>query len=147
MKNNILYKDFDVEKFKRVAKKDLWGQFEAVIDSMIRSVNENHGDDSPYITIDFSSQKLAKGDRSCVDTDWHTDGKDSNIYAFYQIGPQRTIFKDSGNNELMIPEGEIFLYNSTDEHRGFRASCATERLFIRVCASNYIQPKNRLIKK
>jgi len=108
----------------------------------IEKIIEQAGDvQRKYLTIDVFFKLYKEGERTCRDTDWHTDGQ-GNLYFMYQEGNNRTLFKN-GEDSFEIPEGEIFRYSSSDVHRGRNAKIEGRRLMIRLCYSDYLTPKNK----
>jgi hypothetical protein len=117
-----------------------------------------------YITFDLGYQIFKEGTKSCRNTGWHVDGV-GNDYLMYIQGDFRTEFADKiavdsfpeERSKLLefnksienieagcieIPNATLIQYTSQDIHRGRVATSAGERLFIRVCSSNYLIPKN-----
>lgn len=117
-----------------------------------------------YLTIDYSEIALKKGQNTCRDVRWHTDGI-NNHYLIIAWGDFRTLFlneryeslkntverikeihekfKDEKGNE--IEEGVPFVYDSTVVHRGQKADRDGKRIFLRLCFSDYIRPKNAVL--
>ena len=117
-----------------------------------------------FITYDVGFQVFKKGDKSCKGTGWHVDGI-GNEYLMHITGDFRTEFTNKidvetypnqrdklreFNNSIAdtdvpgeeIPNATLIQYTSQDIHRGRVATGAGQRLFIRVCNSHYLFPRN-----
>ena len=121
--------------------------------------------------VDLMVMDCSPGKNTCRDTRWHYDGDywGDNLYVLNVEGPNRTEFlKDEsgipeppegreeqnrfleeilkGRVSLRIPEGEDRLYDSRTPHRGVVCNETGTRVFLRLMATNYIEPKN-IVKK
>lgn len=120
-----------------------------------------------FYLVDFIVQDCVPGAQTCRDVRWHVDGdftKD-NKYALWVRGPNRTEFpkthpilsempvqRNEQNNLLKkmhlegveVEDQTIVLYDSKTVHRGVVCREAGQRTFVRLMASNYIEPKNIL---
>ena len=126
-----------------------------------------------FITVDYSELNLKKGSRTCKDPRWHVDGVD-NQYIILNFGISRTRFLNqevpeglsdlSGHDNLKelnstladtfkheqgseIPDGVPVLYSSKDIHKGNVSLEEGKRILLRICASDYLRPKNVVLIK
>jgi hypothetical protein len=124
-----------------------------------------------YLTYDVGFLKFKAGDKTCMDTGWHCDGIDNN-YLIICKGDFRTEFlsfqpdvdppkarEDLRKFNISLqerfkeyrgveaPDSTPILYSSTSVHKGRDVDQDGERLFMRICSSDYIQPKNRSLIK
>lgn len=125
----------------------------------------------PYITFDVGFLKMKEGDKTCRNTGWHVDGF-NNDYLIYCQGDFRTQFLTSkavlpypaaraelrAFNESIsckdfdvagvqeIPDSTLVKYTSQDVHKGRVATTAGERFFLRVCSSDYLYPRNIILR-
>lgn len=120
-----------------------------------------------YLTVDYSELCLKRGSKTCRDPRWHVDGVD-NEYLIINFGKCRTRFLNQKanppqdrtslkelNNQLgeslksfegvEIPEGVPVRYNSLDIHKGNVCTQETKRILLRLCSSDYLQPKNVIL--
>lgn len=132
--------------------------------SLLPGTHKNH-------LVDLMVMDCSPGKNTCRDTRWHFDGDywGDNLYVLNVEGPNRTEFLGEevdipdpprGREEqnrfledflkdrvsLRIPEGEDRLYDSRTPHRGVVCDEAGRRVFLRLMATNYIEPKN-IVKK
>lgn len=123
--------------------------------------------DRKFLTVDIGFQVFKRGDKSCVDTGWHVDGI-GNDYLILCEGDFRTEFLGkpldlpipNERSELRnfnktiackfsdvisgseIPDSTLVRYSSLDIHKGRVATSDGQRLFLRLCSSDYLKPKN-----
>lgn len=120
-----------------------------------------------FLTVDYSELCLKRGSKTCRDPRWHVDGV-GNDYLIINFGECRTRFLNQKvdpnilntplkelNNLLgeslkhlqgeEIPEGVPVLYTSSDIHKGNVCSKETKRILLRLCSSDYLQPKNAIL--
>lgn len=118
-----------------------------------------------FITYDVGYQIFKAGTKSCKNTGWHVDGV-GNEYLMHITGDFRTQFTNKidvdsfpGSKDKLlefntsiskidvageeIPNATLIHYTSQDIHKGRVADCEGQRLFIRVCNSDYIFPHNK----
>lgn len=120
-----------------------------------------------FLTVDYFEQILLPGKTTCRDINWHVDGI-NNDYILVCWGEWRTEFlispftvkplenvrltnlkiqRDLAGKELSyleVPQGIPVKYNSSQIHRGRRAESESKRVFLRLCSSDYLNPKNYL---
>lgn len=151
---NRLFKDFEKNKFIRI-----FPELESLISKLSLEMFEKK-----YLTIDFSYKIFKKGDKSCVNPGWHVDGE-QNQYLILCFGDFRTNFYNQRveltdslveNNKIIkkiessflkehvfeAPNGIPILYDSKQIHQGRIADRPGERMFLRLCYSDYLVPKN-----
>ena len=158
----VFVKDMDLCRFVR--KFPEWGR---VAESMRSMLPEGYGN---YL-VDLVVMDCEPGMKTCRDTRWHFDGdyRGDNVYALWVEGPNRTQFlaepveipeppegREEQNRfleELLagrlartIPEREALVYDSRTPHRGVVCDTAGWRSFLRLMATNYIVPKNILMR-
>ena len=114
-----------------------------------------------YLTIDYQGLNLKSGQKTCKDTSWHIDGEGNN-YILVCWGDFKTQFAgnfqfSNTNRKTRLTElkkmnidrfqealeGVPVAYSSDCVHRGCRADQAGQRLFLRLCMSDYLHPKNK----
>lgn len=118
-----------------------------------------------YLTIDLFEQVFDEENKKTTrNLSWHVDGED-NEYLIWCKGQSRTLFlkepialalpfqeKNRFLNSLKgeelgfeIPDQTPVLYNSSDPHKGRLAKANEKRLFIRLCQSDSLKPKNHIL--
>lgn len=118
-----------------------------------------------FLTIDYQKQILEEGEFTCRRPIWHVDGE-SNEYLLVCWGEFRTKFSThqlnfmssrkenmnliKGKEDLIeklsfeVKDGEVIKYNSHTLHRGRTATHEARRIFLRLCSSDYIRPRNQI---
>lgn len=155
--DTTLLKDFSLKKVK-----DRVPELSGVIDHLIGLVPNKK-----YITVDVMKHNFKNEGNTCRDISFHVDGLNNN-YAMWVIGDFRTEFlmeevfidglgsekpieinpklksaiKDTIHEIKEIDESSPFVYDSRCIHRGRVAAKGSKRILVRVCASDYITPKN-----
>lgn len=117
-----------------------------------------------FYLVDLIVKKCKPGGKTCRDIRWHFDGdyNKNNKYVLWVKGPNRTQFapevslnppdtRELQNQYLenifadiepiTVPDSTIVAYDSRTPHRGVECVESGLRIFIRLMASNYIQPK------
>lgn len=119
-----------------------------------------------FFTVDIGYQVFKEGTKTCKNTGWHVDGV-GNDYLIFCQGDFRTEFLADVSSEQFpdvrgdllrfnnsiackysdhagkeIPDATIVQYNSTHIHRGRRATHEGQRIFLRLCSSEYLVPSN-----
>lgn len=124
-----------------------------------------------YLTIDLKIQHFKENSLTCKNPNWHLDGINNN-YLIYSFGSNLTSFLTNKieldinstnlpsinsllNQEIKkIDKLETFnasdfqpvTYTSNDVHKGNVCKNAGNRFFLRLCYSDYITPKNKILK-
>lgn len=150
----ILFKDSSKEKICSV-----FPELENIINSLHQQMIPKQ-----FLTIDFSIQEFSKGEKSCVNPGWHVDGE-NNQYIILSWGDYLTQFLKKElplvgslkeNNLIIktleksfliddvfeIESGVPILYDSKQVHKGRIADTYGKRVFLRLCSSDYLNPKN-----
>ena len=121
--------------------------------------------------VDLSVQNCEFGDKTCRDVRWHLDGEVTrdNQYVLWVRGPNRTRFLEKpielpempeerleqnsflenllrDSLSIEAPEEHIIGYDSKTPHKGVICKNFGKRVFVRMMATNYIQPKNHTRK-
>jgi hypothetical protein len=122
-----------------------------------------------YLTVDVFEQVFTFGNtKTCRNTGWHVDGV-NNHYLMWSIGHSRTLFLNESldwrgmpvdlrdRNQMLearawpeacgieIPESTAVIYSSDDVHKGRTAEVGTKRILLRLCYSDYVKPKNKVL--
>lgn len=122
-----------------------------------------------FLTVDILEQSFTSGNiNTCRDTNWHVDGLNNN-YLIVAFGDHRTMYhkeslvlsniadlaernqfivdslSDSEDGGFEIPDGVPILYTSDDIHKGRIATPGTKRVLVRLCMSDYLCPKNKVL--
>lgn len=151
---NLLMKDFSVSSFLK-QKPEMEG--------LIKELS-THFEHRKYITVDYQELVLTPGRKTCRDPRWHVDGED-NQYIIVAWGSSLTEFaldsielKGDFREKNLHLQGYNFskiytatsgipvLYDSKQIHKGVVAKEKGKRVFLRLCSSNYISPKNQILE-
>jgi hypothetical protein len=135
-----------------------------------RAMRKHLPDNYKNYLVDLMVLNCTKGKYTCKDISWHFDGRfdSDNKYVLWVKGPNRTLFPknipflDPPDDRILqkeylekkffacetveVPEETIVSYDSSTPHRGVSCEVEGKRHFLRMMASNYINPKN-LVKK
>ena len=154
-------KRMSLEKFK-----ERFPEYIGLVMEMIRGFKVPR---KRFITIDFMKRSFKVGESTRLNTRWHCDGVNNN-YCLFVVGPDhaRTEFykgtlpdvqkPSKSGDELLeynnaidealaeakgepVPNEKPFYYTSNDIHRGRVVAENCHRIFLRVCSSDYIKPK------
>lgn len=118
-----------------------------------------------FITVDYYEQILEEGQPTCRNPIWHVDGQ-MNDYLLICWGDFKTKFSDFVLNlsdsrlenmklikdyQAEVEEfsweaqnGDAIIYDSHSLHRGQLATFDSRRVFLRICSSDYIKPRNQI---
>lgn len=159
--NPFVFKDFDFSKIESSEIRHLIFHLEKLM--LIKK---------KYLTIDLKVQHFKENSLTCKNPNWHLDGKNNN-YLIYSFGSNLTSFltnkieldiSNSSNlpsiNSILnqeikkIDKLETFnaldfqpiTYTSNDVHKGHICKTQGSRFFLRLCYSDYIYPKNKILK-
>ncbi len=157
-KNNLSLKDFSVQAIVRH-----YPHVKDLLDEVLPLIEHK-----AFITVDYSELVLTKGQKTCKDTGWHVDGI-GNQYLLVSFGDFRTKFlgkkSPAKNQEDLrlhnqrlsslfsleqgheVENGVPVVYDSSDVHCGQKASFDGKRVFLRICSSDYLRPKNKVLEK
>jgi hypothetical protein len=152
--------------FKDCSEQYLHKTLDPHLVSHILTIGENLKQEKLYRTYDVGYMTYKIGEKTCVDTGWHCDGI-NNQYLIYCKGDFRTkILSEESpsffpqdrsqireSNQIIASEFaplsgvEIddltpYLYGSSDIHKGRVADKEGARVFLRICESDYLKPKN-----
>ena len=97
-----------------------------------------------FISFDYQELYAVKGSlKTCRDLSWHTDSQD-NEYLIIAWGNKRTLFKTE-ISQLELDSGTLYQYDSSDIHCGQILNEGEKRVFLRICFSNHLRPKNKIL--
>lgn len=120
-----------------------------------------------FLTIDYYEQVLSSGTKTCKNINWHVDGMDNDylivswgdfrtefLTADYPLDPNLTLIernlsivkelKGQAPSSFELSPGCPVIYDSTQIHRGRKANRDGKRILLRLCRSDYLNPKNKL---
>lgn len=154
----VFVKDMELRRFLRGFPESA-ASVEGMM-SLLPGTHKNH-------LVDYVVMDCSPGKKTCRDTRWHFDGDywGDNLYVLRVSGPNRTEFLAekvdipepprgreeqnrflegllAGRDTLRIPDGGELMYDSRTPHRGVVCDEVGTRVFLRLMATNYIQPKN-----
>ena len=154
------FKDFKINKLKKLCPQYL---------ELINFMERFSSPDYKYNTIDLKVHYFKPGDKTCKDTSLHYDGdlQNPNLYHIMVLGQNPTFFAAKEinlpltidrfkNHKLIneldlplteIPRNTVVQYTSFNLHKGRTIQSEGPRILIRLCSSNYLKPKNHIIKR